>query len=208
MAIGTGLAILGGAAIGAIGSNKAAKSQQAAASSANQLQWDMYQQNREDLTPYREAGGNALARIQALLQNPQAVSQEPGYQFGMGEGTKAIERSAAGRGGLYSGATLKALQRFGQDYAGTKTNELFNRYASVAGIGQTATNQTGMYGQNYAQNAGNNMVGVGNARAGSYMNQGANWQNAINQMAAFGQQKVPYYGATGNDLDAMSQNWY
>lgn len=55
------------------------------------------------------------------------LENEPGYQFGMNQGMQALDRSAAARGNLLSGASLKAAQRFGQDYAGTKFNEAFQR---------------------------------------------------------------------------------
>lgn len=204
-----GSAIVGGA-VSSRNASKAAGAQAAAAGDANALQKYMYDQNREDLAPYREAGNNALQRLIGLTNDPNSITTQPGYQFGLDQGRQAIERSAAARGGLYSGATMKALQRFGSDYAGTKVNEQYNRLASIAGIGQQATNQTGAYGQNYATNAGNNLMGASNARAGSYMAQGNAWQNALNTGAwAFGrmQQPAPYYGATGSDLDAMSQWW-
>ena len=40
---------------------------------------------------------------------------DPGYQFRISEGEKAIRRSAAAGSGVHSGATLKALQEHGQD---------------------------------------------------------------------------------------------
>ena len=42
---------------------------------------------------------------------------DPGYQFRLSEGEKAIRRSAAAGSGVHSGATLKALQRHGQNLA-------------------------------------------------------------------------------------------
>ena len=100
------------------------------------------------------------------------LQNDPGYAFGLQQGTQAIERGASARGGLYSGATLKALQRYGQDYGGTKFNEafnrdrvtkndLFNQLSGLSGTGQIATNQVGQAGQNYANQAGN--IGLSNA---------------------------------------------
>ena len=79
----------------------------------------------------------------------------------------------------YSGAQAKALQRFGQDYAGSKLNESYNRLASIAGIGQQATRDNNAAGQNYASNAGQNITGMGNARAGAYIGGANSWSNAI-----------------------------
>jgi hypothetical protein len=116
------------------------------------------------------------------------LTSEPGYQFQLAEGTKALQRSAAARGGLYSGATLKGLQRYGTDYAGTKYNEAFNRdltskqakynfLAGVSGTGQTATSQTAQLGALNAANTGNLITSGGAARAAGIVGS----SNAINQ---------------------------
>lgn len=131
---------------------------------------------------------------------------DPGYAFRLSEGMKALERSAAARGGLLSGATLKGTQRFGQDLASQEYQNAFNRYyaernaalnplQSLAGLGQTSTQALGSAGQTYAGNVGNLMGQAAQARAsgyvgganaltgalGSYMNysQGQNLLNAI-----------------------------
>lgn len=99
-----------------------------------------------------------------------------GYAFRMSEGQKAIERSAAARGGLNSGATMKALTRFGQDTASSEFNNAYNRFnadrdrrynrlSSLAGLGQTAQAQVNQAGMNYGNNVSSNLVGMGNAAA-------------------------------------------
>lgn len=104
------------------------------------------------------------------------LASEPGYQFGLSEGEKGINRSAAGRGSFDSGATLKALGRFGQDYAGTKYGEAFNRdlsnkntiYGYLSGVSSTGANaagQTAGLGANYANSAGQYLSNAGDARA-------------------------------------------
>lgn len=113
---------------------------------------------------------------------------DPGYGFRMSEGMKALERSAAARGGLLSGSTLKGIQRFGQDLASTEYTNAFNRYQinrnnqlnpllSIMGAGQNATNTL----TNAAGAAGANEIAAitnaGNARASGYVGVG----NAISQ---------------------------
>jgi len=65
---------------------------------------------------------------------------DPGYGFRMSEGLKALERSAAARGGLVSGGAGKALQRYGQDLASQEYGNAFQRFqqdrAARAGLGQ------------------------------------------------------------------------
>lgn len=202
--IGAGGAILGGV-IASSGSKSAANTQAAAADQANATQKQMFDQTRTDQTPYREAGYSALDQIQNLLKNPGDVTKQPGYQFGMDQGTRAVNAGAAASGMTYSGAAGKELTRFGQDYAGTKLNESYNRLANVAGLGQVAVN--GQNNQNYANNVGNNMIGASNARAGSSMYQGQQWGNTLNQLGAMGSRYMPSGGnyVTGSN-DFRSTN--
>jgi hypothetical protein len=191
MAIGTAAAILGSAALGAVASRSAAKTQAGAADRAADVQRSQFEQTREDQAPYRQAGYNALAELQRTAGNVPAAFKfgdyefkaDPSYGFRLAEGQKALDRQAAARGGLISGGALKAAQRFGQEMGslefgnaynraltsyGTdvaRENQLYNRQAALAGIGQTSTNLVGQAGQNYATNVGNLMTGAGAATA-------------------------------------------
>ena len=191
MAIGTAAAILGSAALGAVASRSAAKTQAGAAAQAADVQRSQFEQTRADQAPYREAGYNALAELQRTAGNVPAAFKfgagdyqaDPGYAFRLSEGQKALERNAAARGGLISGGALKAAQRYGQEMGSqefgnaynraltsyntdvARENQLYNRQAGLAGIGQTSTNLVGQAGQNYATNVGNLMTGAGAAQA-------------------------------------------
>jgi len=152
-----------------------------AADRASQLQQNQYDQTRADLAPYRMAGTNALAQLTAGTApggqftksfGMSDFEQDPGYGFRMSEGLKALDRTAAARGNLLSGATLKGAQRYGQDLGSQEYQNAFNRYQtnrsnvlnplqSLAGVGQTSTNQGIAAGQNYATNVGN--LGMGAA---------------------------------------------
>ncbi len=109
---------------------------------------------------------------------------DPGYAFRMSEGMKGLERSAAARGGLLSGSMLKGIQRFGQDLGSQEYMNAFNRYQternarlnplqSLAGVGQTTSQQLGAAGQTMASNVGQTMGAAAQARASGYMG-GAN----------------------------------
>ena len=112
---------------------------------------------------------------------------DPGYAFRLKEGLKALDAQAARRGGLISGAALKAANRYGQDYASNEYTNAFNRYQtnrsnqlqplqSLMGAGQSATNATSNAAGAYGTNAGNNMLASANAQASGQI--GA--ANAIN----------------------------
>lgn len=181
-------------------SNKAADAQVRStqlATDESRRQYDLY---RQDQAPYREAGYAGIDQLKLLLglggdpkdANFGALTRQftganlqsdPGYQFGLQQGTNAIESSASARGGLFSGATQKALAKYGQDYAGTKFGEafdrnrtyqtdLFNRLSGLSGTGQQATQSTGAAGQHFADQFGNYNIQGGNARAANYLNQG------------------------------------
>lgn len=93
----------------------------------------------------------------------------PGYEFRLDQGTQAIERSNAARGRLDSGASLKDLTQFGQGIASQEFNNYANRLASLAGVGQSATNAGVSQGANFAAQQGNLMGQLGNARASGYV---------------------------------------
>jgi hypothetical protein len=191
MAIGTATAILGAGLLGAAASKSAAKTQAGAAQQAADVQRSQFEQTREDQAPYRQAGYNALAELQRTAGNVPGAFRfgagdyqaDPGYAFRLSEGQKALDRQAAARGGLISGGALKAAQRYGQEMGSqefgnaynraltgyntdvARENQLYNRQAALAGIGQTSTNLVGQAGQNYATNVGNLMTGAGAAQA-------------------------------------------
>ena len=169
MAIGTGAAILGGAALGALSSNKAANVQADAANRASDLQYQQWQEQQKLQEPWRKAGEGALNKLIPLSDYTKfgmdQFQSDPGYAFRLSEGQKALDRSAAARGGLISGSALKAASRYGQEMGSQEYQNAFNRYQaerqaqlgplqSLAGIGQTSVNALGAAGQNYANQAG------------------------------------------------------
>jgi hypothetical protein len=199
------------------------------ANQATQLQREMWQAQQAQQQPWMQAGTNALARMQggefgvpgAFQFDQSQVSMDPGYGFRLAEGQKALDRQAAARGGLISGAALKAATRYGQDMGSQEyqnaysrsygramdeynsrvqqANTGYNRLASMAGLGQTAGNQLASSGQNYANTAGNiGMIG------------GANQANAL---MAGGNIRASQYGTAGRAMDQLynygsKNNWF
>ena len=190
-------AVVVSSAIGSSAAKGAAKTQSAAADRAAELQNEQFQQTRQDYAPYREAGYNALAELQRTAGNVPGAFKfgagdyqaDPGYAFRLSEGQKALDRQAAARGGLISGGALKAAQRYGQEMGSqefgnaynraltsyntdvARENQLYNRQAALAGIGQTATGQVAQAGQNYANTAGNLITGGAAAQAAGQVGQ-------------------------------------
>jgi len=158
---------------------KASKAQKQGAKDATQAELEMYYQGREDLAPWREGGTWALGELrEKIAAGPGEYTESPGYQFRVGEGVKAMERGAAARGNVLSGAQQKGLTRFGQDYATQDYDNFLRRYyqsltpyQSMAGQGQTTAGQTAQMGMQAGQGIGQNYLAAGQARASGYINQ-------------------------------------
>ena len=119
--------------------------------------------------------------------NYNAFFASPDYQFTLDQGQQALERSAAARGGLFSGNTGTALQQYGQGLASTQLNNYTNRLASLAGLGQTSVQSTGQIGFNTGQGVANSLVDAGNARASGVIGQGNALADALGTVGgAFG----------------------
>jgi hypothetical protein len=100
----------------------------------------------------------------------------PGYGFRMSEGVNALEAGAAARGGLYSGAAMKALQNYGQDYATSEYGNYLGRLGQQQGVGLSAASMNATAAQNTAGGVSNALGNLGNAQAAGAIGVG----NAIN----------------------------
>lgn len=126
--------------------------------------------------PYTSTGTGAQGTLAALAGLSGKGAQDaafgsfqtsPGYQFRLDQGTQAIDRSAASRGNLGSGATLKALSDYGQ---GMASQEYQNWLATLAGLANQGLSATG------AQAGAR--TGLAQGLAGNYQQQGENTANA------------------------------
>jgi hypothetical protein len=130
MAVGTGAAILGGAAIGGAGSYFGAKAQADAAGDAARIE----KRRLRELLPYRQAGYRGLQQFEeGIGRQPQYadvlanIESDPGYQFQLEQGQRAIEGGAAARGNLLSGRTLRGLTEFGQQLGTGYADQAYSR---------------------------------------------------------------------------------
>jgi hypothetical protein len=199
------------------GVKSAAETGAGAARYAADIQRQMFDKQIELQEPFRQAGLSGQNRLLELLgiggtKGAQGygryataeftpgmfqANQDPGYAFRMAEGMKALERSAAARGGLLSGSNLKNTQRFGQDLASQEYQNAFNRYqtqrantlnpyASLAGVAQTSANALGQAAGQYGANAGNIAMAGGanaaNAQLALGNIRGQQFNNAVNAL--------------------------
>jgi len=198
-------ATLAGGLFSGLSSNKAAKTAASSADQATNLQREMWQQGRADQAPWLAAGTNALAQMQDPANAAKQwknfsmadYQQDPGYQFRLSEGLKAVNNTAAARGGLLSGAALRGAARYSQDLASQEYGAAYNRYntdqnnslarsdmgynrnAALAGVGQTTANNMANQGANAANAMGNNINAAGQATAAGQMGVGNSINNAL-----------------------------
>lgn len=151
------------------------------------------------LVPTRSAGapgGLAPGEFGSLSREFGAgdFEADPGYAFRLSEGFKALERSAAARGTVLSGGTLRELARYNQGFASNEFQNVFNRFqaerarrfnqlASISGLGQTTAAQLGQFGAQSAGNIGNLLVGGQTAAAAARASGYGAWSNAIQNAA-------------------------
>ena len=229
IAAGIGAAgAVGGGLIASSAAKKAAATQAQAAQDAQAAQERMFQRQVELQEPFRQAGLTAQQQIMQLLGiggdktaagygslaqpfGTQQFQQDPGYAFRQSEGMKALERSAAARGGLLSGSTMKGIQRFGQDLASQEYQNAFNRYQveraarlnplqSLMGSGQSSANVlTGAAGQ-MGQNEAQNLMNAGAARASGYVGSANALSSALGTVGGIATQ-FPLYQAQINYLN-------
>ncbi|KQY81810.1 hypothetical protein [Pelomonas sp. Root1444] len=196
MAVGT----LASSAVQSSAAKKAVNAQQAATDTGMAEQRRQYDQTREDFAPWRDAGKTALTTLVEDMDKPTTtadVMSDPGYQFGMQQGQRALGQRIAAGGGRVSGAALKAATRFGTDYASTGYNsayqrkqERLRRLENIAGLGQTATGGTASAGTSTTNALTSLITSQGDANAGYHAARGGIWGNAINQLAAMGSRSL------------------
>lgn len=202
MAIGAAIAgtvgAIGGGLLGKAGAKKARKAYDA----AGNLISEQFATTEEQMMPWMEVGQDALYQMSRELGLPDGSGMtddgfdfsgfetSPGYTFRQEEGQKAVERSAAGRGMLQSGAAIKDLQRFSQGLASEEYGNWYNRrfneqqemydrkqdymrnLMGVSEAGRSSTVQLGQMRGNAAANQANMMAGAGEARATGYQSLG------------------------------------
>ncbi|QDP68076.1 MAG: hypothetical protein Unbinned5081contig1003_8 [Prokaryotic dsDNA virus sp.] len=208
-AVGLTDSAAGGRAIGA---------QSAYNAEANRFLKKMYNESKDRLNPYSEEGERSFGDLASMVrgyqnfsnaENPyrdhsgvfsmQDFEQDPGYRFRQEEGMKGIERGAAAKGSLNSGATLKALARYNQGLASDEYQNAYNRFnndynnsynrynndyntkltnlSNLVNYGMNANSALAGQGMNYANTFANNQINLGNAIAANELNKGNDMKN-------------------------------
>ncbi len=176
-------AVIGSAVVGGLASSSAGRTQAAAANRATDTQMQMFNQTRDDQKPYREAGVTALGDIAGRSDffnhqfSPEDLTTHlaPNYEFMRKQGEGGVANMANAMGGL-GGNSLTAISKWNNDYAqnayqqafqnySSQRTDIFNRLASIAGIGQTASSAGATGAPSFAGGIANTITGSGNASA-------------------------------------------
>jgi hypothetical protein len=195
-----GGAALGSAAANIFSSNQASKQLQegiekggqairegtAQAAGYQQPYYNIGTQNAQTLSNLTNQGAFQVNpyQYQNQEQQPKAwtpttfnFQADPGYQFNLSQGMNAVNSGAAARGNLLSGATLKALQRYGSGLAAQTYNDAFSQYMQGNQLGLASTWQAlGQYNTNRS----------------------AGMQNEMNRYSTANQQAMQKYGQYEN----------
>lgn len=229
-------AIVGSAVIGGISANAAAGQQADAANNATGLQSSINQANIERNKPFVDAGVGAVSRLADLegtSGNTGAAgygsltsnftpadflaNKDPGYDFALQTGENAVQSRDAATGSAIGGAALKDLNNFAQGTAATgyqsafdryqtSTNNVYQRLASLAGIGQASANNSAASGNAFGTNAGSNMIGAGNARAAGTVGVANSISGGLNNAAGY--YSLNSLGSSGTpSVDGAGNAW-
>lgn len=127
--------------------------------------------------PFNAPDPFAPPSAQSVLDN------DPGYGFRLGQGTQALEQSAAARGVLNTGGTLQDLVNYGQSYA---SGEYKNAYERALGT----------YDENYRNSLNSYITNFGGALTKYNTNYGTQYLNPYNMMLGqYDRRNANYTGA-------------
>lgn len=214
------------AVVASKGSKKAARTAANAQYAAIDEQGRQFDITQKQMAPYREAGLRGLGNYEKMLgeygdyELPEAFSfgadefneyKDPGYEFRMDEGLRAIDRRMAKSGQRGSGRRPRALMELGQnlasqefgaargrayqdyqsevareaeDYGRSYTDPLA-RYGQLAQMGFGGTQSLGQMRGSYAQSIGQNMGNAGRYQAAGTLGQYGAYAQGIGAMGSY-----------------------
>lgn len=209
-AVAGAVATIGSAVMGSNASKNAAQDQENAANNATAAQLQMF-----NTTQQNEAGQIALGKQTSGLlaglfgsngkPNYAAFNNSPGYQFALQQGQAGIQKEAAASGGLYSSATLGALDKYNSGMASTQYNNYVQQLMQGAGLGNAAGSTVGAAGTATGQGIAGNMNLAGSAGAAGQLGSANSFQNALGSLG--GQASNGNFNGVGNMLyNAFNSN--
>lgn len=143
--------------------------------------WQQYGQ-----TEGRTGGFATTQNGPATLTGMDAFVASPDYQFRQNEQMRALTARNAALGIQDSGAAQRSALQLSGNLASGEFNNYANRLSALAGVGQTAAQNTAAAGQNFANSMGNVLGQNAQNLASSYGQQGAVSANMWGNLAGIG----------------------
>lgn len=200
--MGLGAAIVGAAVVGTVGSvvastsaaDTAADAANAAADKNNALQADIYNQNKETLSPYVDTGNKASSAINNLLGlSGDSTATEAaydtwknatGYQSALKQGQNSVTAALGAKGLTDSGAALKALTQYGQDYASNNFQTYLGNLQTQQSTGLSGASALAGVGTNYANAVSANNTSAANTTANAALSSANTVNSALNNLTS------------------------
>lgn len=118
-------------------------------------QMQQYANQADPFSPYRPG---YAGQLQNLMNNPNSVTQTPGYQFNLAQGLQGLQAQQAAQGRLVSGGALIQGQQFGQNLASQTYNDQVKTLMALSGASQSpatgAAAQAGLTASNLGSTYG------------------------------------------------------
>jgi hypothetical protein len=124
-------------------------------------------------------------------------STSPMAKYLLEQGVDSVQGSAAAQGGLYSGATLEALEGNRRTVIGADTADYFSKLFGTANMGMAAAGNQAGAGSAYANNVGSLAMGAAQAKGQGYMGAANAISTGIGDMAGI-------YGYMQNPMAAYA----
>lgn len=169
-----GASVIGGI-FQAKAASKAAEAQVEASKASIAEQRRQFDAIQALLSPYTEAGVNALGEQQSLLglAGPEAQQASldalmisPQYQTLLNQGEEALLQRAAATGGLRGGNLQNALMQFRPHLLSQLIESQYGKLGGLTSLGQASAAGTAGYGVQTGANIGSLLTEAGQARAG------------------------------------------
>lgn len=158
----------------------------------NALTRDIYNQNKDIISPYAGRGEVAGNALQGMLGLPGADTgpawgrfqnflENSDYAFRAAEGGDQVNSAFAGSGTLQSGAAMKGMEQFKQNLQAGYRGEYMNALGNQQGVGLGGASALAGVGQNYSNtiSANNNSAGTAAANAQLVAGQNNPFANAL-----------------------------
>lgn len=189
VAIGSGIAGLGSAYIGAQAAEDAAAAQERSARAGMAMTQAQFDATQRLMAPFVGAGTQALGGMQTLAgaMGPAAqetaisqLSQSPQFMAMVGQGENAMLQNASATGGLRGGNLQGALAQFRPQMLSQLIDQQYSRLGGLTQLGQASASGQAANSMNLGSQLAGLQTQIGQAQAGGILGQGQAWANALN----------------------------